>query len=90
MTCSDHSLHLLCLRGGELKHSWAGPLAGAAVCGLPHFLTGEVINQVKQTQWCAWPSWPLPDVSRSSQQRVLQTASHLLLWQQGSGPLAAL
>lgn len=48
-------------------------------CILPHFVTGEVINQVKQSWQCTGLSQPLPAVCRSSQQRALQKASHLLL-----------
>lgn len=72
MTSTDHSFHLLCPRGGVLTCSWAGSLAGAAFC--PHFLTGGVINQVKQSRQCTGPSQPLPAVCRSSQQRALQKA----------------
>lgn len=43
-------------------HSWARSLAGHI---LPHFLTGEVINQVKQSWQCTGPSQPLPAVCRS-------------------------
>lgn len=87
MECSDHSLHLLCLRGGAPKQSWAGPLAGAGFCPT----SGRARSLIRLSRAAHGRAGLCQmDISRSSQQRALQPAFYLPLWQQGAGPPAAL